>query len=261
MQSDGGDEKSSEASPKAEGRESNQKENVKSKGAGEKDEEGKLNPSDTYRGKQLPAGMKVKKRVSDEERKSPKPNAEEKMTEKVKDKIKENHTQTKEGEKTISSSSVKTARPEKMHQISQDPHKDTTCVVEQTVKESVSKSARSGSTDASRDSATNKPTQPTESSQTKNNVDNDDDDDVVVVSVKPAAQKTPPASTVQKTLTTFPGFQPASKVKPQQGDPQGLHSLLTAQLQQKKVSKWLTQRHDRLFGQIWLDLLGTIRLG
>uniref|UniRef100_A0A671UJ31 Transcription termination factor 2 n=1 Tax=Sparus aurata TaxID=8175 RepID=A0A671UJ31_SPAAU len=235
MQSDGGDEKSSEASPKAEGRESNQKENVKSKGAGEKDEEGKLNPSDTYRGKQLPAGMKVKKRVSDEERKSPKPNAEEKMTEKVKDKIKENHTQTKEGEKTISSSSVKTARPEKMHQISQDPHKDTTRVVEQTVKESVSKSARSGSTDASRDSASNKPTQPTESSQTKNNVDNDDDDDVVVVSVKPAAQKTPPASTVQKTLTTFPGFQPASKVKPQQGDPQGLHSLLTAQLQQKKV--------------------------
>lgn len=261
MQSDGGDEKSSEASPKAEGRESNQKENVKSKGAGEKDEEGKLNPSDTYRGKQLPAGMKVKKRVSDEERKSPKPNAVEKMTEKVKDKIKENHTQTKEGEKTISSSSVKTARPEKMHQISQDPHKDTTRVVEQTVKESVSKSARSGSTDASRNSASNKPTQPTESSQTKNNVDNDDDDDVVVVSVKPAAQKTPPASTVQKTLTTFPGFQPASKVKPQQGDPQGLHSLLTAQLQQKKVSKWLTQRHDRLFGQIWLDLLGTIRLG
>uniref|UniRef100_A0A671UHF7 Transcription termination factor 2 n=1 Tax=Sparus aurata TaxID=8175 RepID=A0A671UHF7_SPAAU len=236
MQSDGGDEKSSEASPKAEGRESNQKENVKSKGAGEKDEEGKLNPSDTYRGKQLPAGMKVKKRVSDEERKSPKPNAEEKMTEKVKDKIKENHTQTKEGEKTISSSSVKTARPEKMHQISQDPHKDTTRVVEQTVKESVSKSARSGSTDASRDSASNKPTQPTESSQTKNNVDNDDDDDVVVVSVKPAAQKTPPASTVQKTLTTFPGFQPASKVKPQQGDPQGLHSLLTAQLQQKKAT-------------------------
>lgn len=247
MQSDKGDEKSSEASPKAEGSESNQKENVKSKGAGEKDEEGKMNSSDAYRGKQLPAGMKVKKRVSDEERKSPKPNAVEKMTEKVNDKIKENHAQTRDGEKTISSSSVKTARPEKMHQISQDPHKDTTqkpangetCVVEQTVKERVSKSALSGSTDASRDNASNKPTQPTESSQTKNNLDNDDDDDddVVVVSVKPAAQKTPPASTVQKMLTTFPGFQPASKVKPQQGDPQGLHSLLTAQLHQKKVSK------------------------
>ncbi|KAM8748420.1 transcription termination factor 2 [Acanthopagrus schlegelii] len=248
MQSDGGDERNSEASLKADGRESNQKENMKSRGAGEKDEEeeeGKLNSSDTYRGKQLPAGMKVKKRVSDEERRSLKANEVEKMTEKVKDKMKENHTKTREGEKTDSSSSVKAAHPEKTHQTSQDPHKDTTqkpangetCVVEQTVKESVSKSALSGSTNASRDSdnTSNKPTQPTESSQSKNNQDSDDDD-VVVVSVKPAAQKTPPASTVQKTLTTFPGFQPASKLKPQQGDPQGLHSLLTAQLQQKKAT-------------------------
>ncbi|XP_035531848.1 transcription termination factor 2 [Morone saxatilis] len=235
-----GEEKGGEAS------EGYQKENVESAGAGvEEEEEGKLSLSDTYRGKQLPAGMKVKKRVSHEERNL------EKTSDKVQDKTKENHNEPGVADKMISTSSVKAVRPEKINPTSQDPHKDSpqkpndgeTCLVEQsdsTVKQSVSKSASASSTQASRDSdntrnlASKKPTQPTESGQTKNH--QDDDDDLVLVSVKPATQKTPPATAVQKTLTTFPGFQPASKVKGQQEDPQGMRSLLTAQLQQKKAT-------------------------
>ncbi|KAM9347432.1 transcription termination factor 2 [Symphorus nematophorus] len=257
MQCIGADEKRREeedgvANDKADRRESCQKENVKSTGAEvEDEEEGKLNSSDTYRGKQLPPGMKVKKRLSDEERKDPEANGVEKMTDKVKEKIKENDSMLGETGKTISNSSVKAVHPEKINQTSQDLHKDSpqlptggeTCLVEQTdltVTKSVSESGARSSTQASRDSdnsrnsPSNKRTQSKDSNQTKNNQDNDDD--VVLVSVKPATAKTPPVSALQKTLTAFPGFQPASKVRGQQGDPRGLHSLLTAQLQQKKAT-------------------------
>lgn len=246
MQCGGGDEKSkerdSEASHKAEGREGCQKENVESVGAGG-EEAGKLSSADCHRGKQLPPGMKLKKRVSDEERNAPKASGEEKMTDKVQDETKENHTEQGEAKETSSVTAVPT---EKMNPASQDAHKDQrpttgeTRLVEQTaVKESLSKSAPSRSSPASRHSDNTRNPKPaqTEPSQTKiHHVDDDDDDDVVVVSVKPATQKAPPVSAVQKTLTTFAGFQPASKVKGHQGDPRGLHSLLTAQLQQKKAT-------------------------
>ncbi|XP_071337642.1 transcription termination factor 2 isoform X2 [Trachinotus anak] len=242
----GREEKDSEASDKAEGRESYQKENVESAGAGvDEEEEKNLNSSDSYRGKQLPAGMKLKKRVSGEERNSPKANGVEKMTDKMQDKTEKKHTDQGKTDKPISTSSVNAVPSEKMNQTSQDPHKASAqqptageaCLAKQadpTVKESASKSAPSSSTPAPGDPTCNKPTL-SESSQTKNHQDNDDDD-VVLVSVQPAAQKTPPASAIQKTLTTFPGFQPTSKVTGQQRDPQGLHSLLTAQLQQKKAT-------------------------
>ncbi|XP_044072783.1 transcription termination factor 2 [Siniperca chuatsi] len=243
------EEKDSEARHKTERRGSYQKENVECIGARvEEEKEEKLNSSDTYQGKQLPQGMKLKKRVSDEERNSPKANNVGKMTDKVQDKTKENHTEQGEAEKTISTSSVKAVHPEKINQTSQQPHKDSlqqptdgeTCLVEQTDR-AVSKSAPRCSTQASRDSdntrkpTSNKPTQ-SESSQTKNYQDDDNDDDVVLVSAKPATQKTLPVSAVQKTLTTFPGFQSAYKVKGQQEDPKGLHNLLSAQLQQKKAT-------------------------
>nr|XP_046259676.1 transcription termination factor 2 isoform X2 [Scatophagus argus] len=246
----GSDEKDIEESPKAEGRENYQKENTEGIGAGVKEEEGgKLNSSDTYRGKQLPPGMKLKKKVSDEEQKSPKANSVEKVTDKVKHKTKENLAKPEEAGKTASSSGVKAVHPEKINQTSTDPHKDitqkltngTTCLVEQTTEETVSKSSPSRGSQASRDSdnardpTSHTPTQSTESSQTKNHQDSDDDD-LVVVSVKPATQKTPPVSAVQKTLTTFPGFQLASKVPRQQEDPKGLRNMLSMQLQQKKAT-------------------------
>ncbi|KAM7406898.1 hypothetical protein PAMA_002881 [Pampus argenteus] len=240
-------EKESEASHKGEGRESIHKENVESTGAGAQveEEERDLNASDTYRGKQLPPGMKVKKRVSDEERNCLKAKSGENVVDKMQDKTKENHNEQREAEKTSPTSSVKAADSEKINQTSQDPHKDSAqqptgsqpCQEEQTdptVKESISKSAPRNSDNSRNPATSTKATQP-EPCQTKDHHD-DDDDDVVLVSVKPATQKTPPVSTVQKTLTTFPGFQPASKVKGQVEDPRGLHSLLTAQLQQKKVT-------------------------
>uniref|UniRef100_A0A3B4UJ50 Transcription termination factor 2 n=1 Tax=Seriola dumerili TaxID=41447 RepID=A0A3B4UJ50_SERDU len=246
MQCGAGNEKGREKkdSDKAEGRESYQKENVEGVGAGVEDGE-EENSSDTYRGKQLPQGMKLKKRVSDEERNSPKANSVEKMTDKTED----NRSEQGKTGKAISTSTINAARSEKMNQTSQDSHKASpkqpnageACLVKQAEpKGSASKSAPSSScTPAPTDSVNtgsptrNKPTQ-SESGQTQNHQDNDDD--LVLVSVKPASQKTPPVSAVQKTLTTFPGFQPASKVKGQQQDPKGLHSLLTAQLQQKKAT-------------------------
>ena len=256
----GREEKDTEAGNNAEGRESYQKENVE-----DEEEEEELNSSETYRGKQLPPGMKLKKRVTDEERKSPKANSVAKVTDKMQDKTGENHKEQRKIEKAISDSSVKAGHSDKMNKTSQDPHKDQEpntgepCLEKQAdpiVKESASKSSPSSSTQAPRDSAvskrptSNEPTQ-SDSSQIQNNHDDEDsdsDDGVVLVSEKPAANKTP----VQKTLTTFPGFQPACKVKGQQGDPRGLHNLLTAQLQQKKVSEGLTlKRHDWLCGQIF----------
>ncbi|CAL1581631.1 unnamed protein product [Knipowitschia caucasica] len=58
----------------------------------------------------------------------------------------------------------------------------------------------------------------------------EDEDEVVLVSVLPPPQKAP----IQKALTTFPGFQKAPK--PPSGDSQGLRSLLSSQLQQKKAT-------------------------
>lgn len=231
--------KDTEASGKGERRESNQKENMKSVSAGakekEEEEEGKLSGSDKYRGKQLPPGMKVKKRVSDEERKA---TSEDDAV----DRIKESHNKQRDAEKTSLTSSVKAAHAEKINltsqELTQQPSTSEPCQDEKT---DPSKSTPSSTTNTARHSASNKPMQPG-SSQTKNHQDNkkkedNDDDDVVLVSVKPAIQKTPPVSTVQKTLTTFPGFQPASEGKGLVPNPKGMHSLLTAQLQQKKVRK------------------------
>ncbi|XP_070770409.1 transcription termination factor 2 [Enoplosus armatus] len=276
MQCGGGDEKNSETSHK----------DVESVAVGVEDdeEEGELNPLDTYRDKQLPQGMKLKKRVSDEERNSVKANTGEKMTEKDQDKTKENHTEQGGAEKTISTSSVKAVHPMKINQTSKDPHKDSpqqptdgqTCLVEQT-HPTVSKSAPSSSTQASRhsdntrNSTSTKPTQ-SESSQIKNlqddDDDDDDDDDVVLVSAKPATQKSLPVSAVQKTLTTFPGFQTVSKVKGQQEDPRGLHTLLTTQLKQKKATlsmvnvAALPDKGERLRTQVkeLEDALGSLSL-
>ncbi|KAK1903272.1 Transcription termination factor 2 [Dissostichus eleginoides] len=177
------EEKDSKPSHKAEEKESFQKENVEV--AGEK-----VNQEDSYRGKPLPPGMKVKKRVSDEERNSSEANGLENNTDKVQDKTKERHPKQGETEETVSTSNVKGAHPQKVHTTLQDPLK--------------------------------------ESSQHPNKV--------------------------QKTLTTFAGFQP--KVKGQQEDPKGLHSLLTAQLQQKKATlsvvnlAALPDKGERLWTQV-----------
>lgn len=238
-----GDEKrkdrDSQPSPKADGGESYQKENVKQEAAGvAKERESKIMSSDMHRGKHLPVGMKVKKRVSDEE--SPKDSNLEKETDKVKNKSRESD-----------SGSGGPVHPEKINPTLQDPQKDEhknqtdrkTCTesTDPSMKKTLVKSSPDSGTEAIKNSESTRkqksesPTRSTESSSARNHQE-DDDDDVLLVSVKPATKKSPPASAVQKTLTAFPGFQPASKVKGQQDDPRGLRNMLTAQLQQKKVS-------------------------
>ncbi|XP_077436808.1 transcription termination factor 2 isoform X2 [Vanacampus margaritifer] len=65
----------------------------------------------------------------------------------------------------------------------------------------------------------------------------DEDDDLVLVSIKPP-QKThqTPTAAIQKPLTSYPGFQPASNIKGPLRDPQGMHNMLSTQLQQKKAT-------------------------
>lgn len=243
-----GDEKrkdrDSQPSPKADGgEESYQKENVKQEAAGvAKERESKIVSSDMHRGKHLPVGMKVKKRVSDEER--PKDSNWEKETDKVKDKRE---------------SDSRPVHPEKINPTSQDPHRDKhknqadgkTCMepTDPSIKKTLAKSLPDSGTEAIKNSESTRKqtsessTRSTDSSHTKNHQADDDDDDVLLVSVKPATKKSPPASAVQKTLTAFSGFQPASKVKGQQEDPRGLRNMLTTQLQQKKVS---VEIHDKM---------------
>ncbi|KAM6978396.1 transcription termination factor 2 [Tautogolabrus adspersus] len=230
------EEKESESSHEAKGRDRYQKEKEERVSAGKKEEEEerKNNVPDTYRGVQLPAGMKLKKRVSDEERHCADANSVEKMTDKMQNKDKEKSME--QADKSNPTSTVNGVHPETTNQTSQDPHKgslqkpnDGEISVVKQVNPSVKDSKNTGNP------TSDKPTQ-SESSQKQQENDEDDDDDVVLVSVKPAAQKTPPVSVVQKTLTAYPGFNPASVVKGQREEPKGMRSLLTAQLQQKKAT-------------------------
>lgn len=203
----GREKKDTQTSHKAKEKESYQKENLESVGAGLEEE----NSSNAYRGKQLPVGIKLKKRFSGEEAISPEPNSVETITEKNKESRNE----------PAEATAAQKAEP--------------------AAKDDASESAISSTSQASRDRdngtnpTSNKPIQ----SQSSHAQNSQEDDDVVLVSVKPATQKTPPVSAVQKTLTTFPGFCPTSKIRVQQENPKGLHSLLTAQLEQKKVSEEL----------------------
>lgn len=285
--------KDTHTSQKSEGKESGRKGDAESKSA--KEEETRASSlSDSYRGKQLPPGMKIKKRVSDEARENAEVADEEKVAENTKDKSNDRHTEGREAEKNYTSS-VKSPQTDETDKTSKNPHRDSPHQPADALKtnethagkekdsegkkkKSTSSSAPnrtpSDDTHSSKDTENtktlpcNKPTPP-HSTQTKDRQDklrsenrndqpqsardksqevtaasrygewrddaSDDDDDVQLVSVKPGTQKTPPVATVQKTLTSFPGFQPASQVKGQQGDPRGMHSLLSALLKQKKV--------------------------
>lgn len=230
MQSGGSATKDEEARPPAEGHETCQKENV-DVAIAEKELDLKSKFSVTFRGKHLPPGMKLKKKVSNEEKNSPKGNSVGKLQDKVKHvSDDDDHRGPEEAERSISTSS---AKGDKLSENTQDLQKDSDLkkpaddktsikLSNSTVDKTLDESSSSSFTQASKDC------------RPSNKCQNDDDDDVVLVSVKPAAQKSP-ATAVQKTLTTFPGFQTASKVK-SSDDPRGLRVLFTAQLQQIKVS-------------------------
>ncbi|KAM9805204.1 transcription termination factor 2 [Neosynchiropus ocellatus] len=167
----------------------------------------KQDPSESYRGKPLPLGMRVKKRVSDEDSHRPKPKDGEKE-DKGQEQAGASHSDHSPVE-DLPPSLSKTTHPRKSDPTSSDDSK---------APAQLSASSSAISSDASI-----KPV--SEPTRTKH----DGCDDVILVSVKPSTQKTPPAASVQKPITAFPGFQKASQSK-------GMTALLLSQLQQKKAT-------------------------
>ncbi|XP_041857085.1 transcription termination factor 2 isoform X2 [Melanotaenia boesemani] len=244
LQSNGHEEKddlkkNSKTSDKVEENKSCQKENVEVVGPKvEEEEEKNMNFLDTYRGKMLPPGMKLKKRVSSEESSNSKANSAERIADKVQDKTEDKPAEQKKTKEKSSNSRNEVVHIEKINKTSPYHHQrvqqqsvnDETRSVNQTEPTAQKNETKSAPCPDSRDSD-GVPSSDVESSKPQTHQD-EGDDDVVLVSVKPAPKKTPPVSTVQKTITNFPGFQAAAKVQ----DPTGMHNLLTAQLKQKKAT-------------------------
>jgi len=152
----------------------------------------------SHRGKPLPPGMKMKKRVSDEE----------------------------ENRLAAGSGGVLMENQTEEDQTEEDQTEEDQTEEDQTEEEVSTSSGKA-------DPASWRPPKALPPPQEE---EEEEEEDVVVVSVKPATQKTPPVAAVQKTLTAFAGFQPACKVKGQPADPRELQGRLSAQLQQKKVN-------------------------
>uniref|UniRef100_A0A6Q2YI39 Transcription termination factor 2 n=1 Tax=Esox lucius TaxID=8010 RepID=A0A6Q2YI39_ESOLU len=251
------------------------------------EEREKSSPSECWRDKPLPTGMKVKKRVSDEENeKSAESSPEEKVktAKEMKDKTssKEVHGQAERSR----NSSPKPQDAEDTHKASKSRHADfsqeppnnglrdsekhagkktipgktsslsdvigitsndtqlpKSTKTTKTLIPQCDEPAMPVSTTSKHDKGTDKtsasshPNQGESHRAKPSDDDDDDDDDVQFVSMLPGTKTTSPAmAPVQKTLTSFPGFQTASRVKSQQEDPRARHNQLTAQLRQKKAT-------------------------
>lgn len=233
------------------------------------DREGKdSGVSESWRNKKLPAGMKVKKRVSDDER--PRSTAEDETCPESSNSVKESVQGPGESETGIKVLQKPTKKPGSS---AQSPSKSSSgrdkkpsvenktkhdCSNKQSTSnsksipdktQSLESKSQSPSCSTLRDapvsekpSALNVQKTVPNQSQEKDQKGiarfgewSDEDDDVQLVSVQPPTQQSAPtpAAPVQKTLTSYPGFQPASKV---QGQSEDLHSHLTAQLKQKKAT-------------------------
>ncbi len=175
------------------------------------DREGK--ESESWRKKKLPAGMKIKKRVSDDERSTTEsPNSVNESETGLKHQQSSSgcdENETKDDRSNKQSTAASKSAPDK----TQSSSSSCSTVSENPTALNVQKTV------ANQSQATRR----------------DEEDDVQLLST--------PAAPVQKTLTSYPGFQPASKAQ----DPGALHSHLTAQLKQKKVT------HPLLFS-CWLQL-------
>ncbi|XP_054887593.1 transcription termination factor 2 isoform X2 [Poeciliopsis prolifica] len=221
-----GEKKTQKASYNAEERQHSQKENMEALATGvEVREERKVSAPETYRGKLLPAGMKVKKRISSEESSKSKADGVDRTAAGTQDKAGKSSGEEGESGKT---SPVCPDAHKNIPQEATNSQTPSSSQNEPTAEKSVAKSVPGRSSQSSRGgNCTVSADIATETHQ------EEQDDDVVLVSVKPAARQTPPAlSAVQKTITSFPGFQSAAPV----GDPKGTHCLLSAQLQQKKAT-------------------------
>lgn len=227
--------------------------------------------SESWRKKTLPAGMKIKKRVSNDER--PRSTAEDETCPESPNSVKEcvqrpseSETSLKEQQeqkptKKSGSSTQSSSKSSSGSDISVENKTKDDCSNKQGTSNSKSvtdkpqnlqSKSQSPSCFASQDvpvsekpSALNVQKTLPNQSQEKDQKGiarfgewSDEDDDVQLVSVQPPTQQSAPtpAAPVQKTLTSYPGFQAASKAQVQSED---LHSHLTAQLKQKKVTRSL----------------------
>ncbi|KAM6970582.1 transcription termination factor 2 [Aplochiton taeniatus] len=230
----------------------------------------KCSPSGSYEGKHLPSGMKVKKRASGEERESPLPDPKEKTGE-AKDKTATKDVQ-QDGELHKShTASVNSSQTDRSHHQPNNTVQatDMSAGKKPLSQEKSSSTAASHSSCNGADGATKKSPSCDNAAHLRSNQSVDyrdkprseeqdhksqqnhkdksghatptnrfgeqsgsDDDDVQLVSFQPGPKKTP----VQKSLTSFPGFQAASQLNGQQEDPRALHNQLTAQLKQKKAT-------------------------
>uniref|UniRef100_A0A8C0Y5L1 Transcription termination factor 2 n=1 Tax=Cyprinus carpio carpio TaxID=630221 RepID=A0A8C0Y5L1_CYPCA len=180
-----------------------------------KDSEG----SESWRNKTLPAGMKIKKRVSDDESLKDRQEKKPTKTASVENETKDDGS-SKQSTDNLKSVTVKT-------QSLQSKSSSPSCSTSQDVPVSEKPTALNV-----------QKTVPNQSQEkdlkgiARFGEWSDEEGDVQLVSVQPPTQQSAPtpAAPVQKTLTSFPGFQPASK------DPSALHSHLTAQLKQKKAT-------------------------
>ncbi|KAM9486816.1 transcription termination factor 2 isoform 2-T2 [Clarias gariepinus] len=221
--------------------------------------------SESWRDKKLPPGMKVKKRASDEDRKlhnstegatkgaeaikdsynSSSSNCESVNEQQTEKETKSQNSQScnKEERATLQQNPQKKSQGQSPHltsmktsisktdtepgNITQNPPKTGSQTSSGTIVEAVSASLKPAMNDAQKKTV-----------QSPYGDWSDDDDDVQLVSVQPAFQQTSsaPAAPLQKTLTSYPGFQLMSKGKSQEEDPRAIHNQLTTQLKQKKAT-------------------------
>uniref|UniRef100_A0A672RQ77 Transcription termination factor 2 n=1 Tax=Sinocyclocheilus grahami TaxID=75366 RepID=A0A672RQ77_SINGR len=237
------------------------------------DREGKdSGGSESWRNKTLPAGMKIKKRVSNDERLRSKaedgacPESPNSVNESVqrpsesktslKDQQEKKPTKTGSSPQIPSKSSAACDKKASVENETKDDrsNKQSTANLKSVTDKTQSLQSKSSSPSYSTSQdvpVSEKPTalnfQKTvpNQSQAKDQKGiarfgewSDEEDDVQLVSVQPPTQQSAPtpAAPVQKTLTSFPGFQPASKVQGRSEDPRALHSHLSSQLKQKKAT-------------------------
>lgn len=228
-------------------------------GCNSKEEGGEENV-ESYQGKALPAGMKIKKRGSDEKGRVLEGDGEgEKTTIKtttteVETKVKKGDGEEKRDKKrSVSTTNEETPSPNSqkpLGELPQPPVSDAGSKVNTGHSSSPSSSATPSTgekpnqplTSAPKDlpkdpqRAPSKTTDPSTSYRSPRGEVEEDDDEVEIVSVKPGKQTTTSLlAPVQKSLTSFPGFRAPPQFKGRQDDPMGLRNLLTTQLQQKKV--------------------------
>uniref|UniRef100_A0A8C5E904 Transcription termination factor 2 n=1 Tax=Gouania willdenowi TaxID=441366 RepID=A0A8C5E904_GOUWI len=237
MQHGGHEEKSTKVGQGVVEAESHQKENLENPSMKIQAVERKLSSSDTYQNRQLPPGMKVKKRVSNEES-SLNNHSVELLASNLQDKTEKESKERGKGQNWISN--VKSDCAEIPNLTSAEKHspkqsnEGAACALKQ---EELSGIKNECNRSAPRDSEnTSNSTSDSSSQQMQSQDDKKDEDDVILLSVHPAVRKPPAVSSTQKTLTAFPGFQLASEVKGQGQDPKNLHLMLTSQLQQKKAT-------------------------